>query len=36
VGFILLGFVAGVKTMLRTAQEVQVREMAKADEQKED
>jgi ATP synthase protein I len=36
VAFILLGFVAGVKTMLRTAQEVQVREMAKADEQKED
>jgi ATP synthase protein I len=36
VGFMLLGFVAGVKTMLRTAQEVQVREMAKADEQKED
>jgi ATP synthase protein I len=36
VSFILLGFVAGVKTMLRTAQEVQVREMAKADEQKED
>jgi ATP synthase protein I len=34
--FMLLGFVAGVKTMLRTAQEVQVREMAKADEQKED
>ena len=34
--FILLGFVAGVKTMLRTAQEVQVRETAKADEKKED
>ena len=33
--FILLGFVAGVKTMLRTAQEVQVRETAKVDERKE-
>ena len=30
--FILLGFFAGIKTMLRTAQEVQVREMAKVDE----
>ena len=34
VTFILLGFVAGVKTMLKTAQEVQVREMARADEKK--
>ena len=33
--FILLGFVAGVKTMLGTAQEVQVRETAKADDKKE-
>ena len=33
--FILLGFAAGVKTMLRTAQEVQTDEMAKAEEDKE-
>ena len=35
VAFVLLGFVAGVKTMLRTSQEVQMREMAKVDERKE-
>jgi ATP synthase protein I len=35
IAFVLLGFVAGVKTMLRTAQEVQVRETAKVDERKE-
>lgn len=34
--FILLGFVAGVRTMLRTAQEVQVRETARAEDKKED
>ena len=33
--FILLGFAAGVKTMLKTAQEVQTDEMAKAEEDKE-
>ena len=33
--FILLGFAAGVKTMLRTAKEVQTDEMAKAEEDKE-
>ena len=33
--FVLLGFVAGVKTMLRTSQEVQMRETAKVDERKE-
>ena len=34
--FILLGLAAGVKTMLRTAQEVQIEQMAKAEEEKED
>ena len=33
--FVLMGFAAGVKTMLRTAQEVQGQEMAKAEEDKE-
>ena len=33
--FILLGFAAGVKTMLKTAREVQTDEMAKAEEDKE-
>ena len=33
--FVLLGFVAGVRTMLRTSQEVQKRETAKVDERKE-
>ena len=33
--FVLLGFAAGVKTMLRTAQEVQGQETAKAEEDKE-
>ena len=34
--FVLLGFAAGVKTMLRTAQEVQGQETAKAEEEKKD
>jgi ATP synthase protein I len=34
--FILLGFGAGVTTMLRTAQEVQVRETARVEDKKED